>query len=232
MTILLALAFAILLIVMLVELGVLPPIIDRSRLPTTLQLLPETEAGSSARSVAKTKHASAAAARRTPAPAKIKPPPPIVPPLVPWNVLPLTKQEFAATDIANKPSRASAEHGDEAAAGTGTGKDSGSADGAGDGPGGERLYNAEWYTRPTHAEMATYLPANGPQEGWGMIACRTVAQYHVEDCQELGESPGSGLARALRQAAWQFRVLPPRIGGRPMIGAWVRIRFDFTNEAK
>ena len=103
------------------------------------------------------------------------------------------------------------------------------SDGPGAGPNGERLYNAQWYREPTHAELSYYLPANRPTVGWGLIACRTIDHYHVDDCQEIADSPaGSGLAAAVREAAWQFLVLPPRIGGRPMVGAWVRIRIEFT----
>jgi protein TonB len=212
---LLSLAVSILIVVMLLRLGAMPPHAGdaESRL-VTIRLLPE--AGSPhkrAATVAKVKRAT----RRVP------PPPLPPPPIPPLNMLILSREEFAAADIANMPSHA--------AEGSGVGKGSGETDGPGEGPGGERLYNAEWYREPTHAELAGYLPAGRMQAQWGMIACRTVEKYRVEDCHELAEAPaGSGLARALRQAAWQFLVRPPRIGGRPVIGAWVRIRFDFTHE--
>lgn len=152
------------------------------------------------------------------------PPPPITPPLpvsvpaVPGMIL-LSPEEFAASDIGSKPrGQRSAESQGNANA------DSAAAYGPGEGPGGERLYDAEWVREPTRAEMVTYMGRTQP--GWGMIACRTVERNRVENCRELGETPGSGIARGMRLAAWQFLVRPPRVGGRPQIGAWVRIRFD------
>jgi len=98
---------------------------------------------------------------------------------------------------------------------------------------GKTLYAAEWFREPTDAELSFYLPKNGiPRGSWALVACRTVANYRVEDCQEMGDSqPGSGLSRAIRNAAWQFRIRPPRVDGRYQVGEWVQIRIDFTRAA-
>ena len=97
----------------------------------------------------------------------------------------------------------------------------------GTGPNGEPLYAASWYREPYPDELSGFLStAQGP--GWGMIACRTAPNYRVEDCVIVGEYPqGSRIARSVLAAAWQFRVRPPQIGGRPQVGEWVRIRIDY-----
>ncbi|RKF18227.1 hypothetical protein D6851_15585 [Altericroceibacterium spongiae] len=98
-------------------------------------------------------------------------------------------------------------------------------------PNGEPLYAASWYREPTDGELRGYLStAQGP--GWGLIACRTVPDYRVEDCVPLGESPrGSNIARAVLAASWQFRVRPPRVGGELQVGEWVRIRIDYGQKS-
>lgn len=94
-------------------------------------------------------------------------------------------------------------------------------------PNGAPMYAAAWYREPTHQELAGYLStATGP--AWGLIACKTVADYRVEDCVGLDEYPeGSHMLRAVLAAAWQFRVRPPRVGGVSQVGDWVRIRIDY-----
>lgn len=95
-------------------------------------------------------------------------------------------------------------------------------------PNGEPLYAAQWYREPDDAMLRSYLStARGP--GWGLIACRTAPDYRVEDCVALEEYPeGSQISRSVLAAAWEFRVRPPRRGGQPLIGSWVRIRIDYS----
>lgn len=152
------------------------------------------------------------------------PPPVPVPGKVEWpeGFIELSRNDYRATDI-TKMKRQESGGGVPSAGGS-----PGDSASVGQGPGGVRLYAAQWYREPTDAEIGPYMPPRRTNGDWAMIACKTVEKYHVEDCQELGESPpGSGLARGIRQASWQFLVRPPRVNGKPQIGEWVRIRFDF-----
>ena len=147
---------------------------------------------------------------------RVKPPPITIPRKL--DMIELTPEEYAAADIGTLP---------KAAAESGAGSSAGDSEAVGRGPNGQILYAAEWWRKPTDTEVGGYLPPNAP-EGYGLIACRTAADHRVEDCIELENYPrGSRLAGAVRQAAWQFRVLAPRINGREMIGEWVRIRIDY-----
>lgn len=158
------------------------------------------------------------------APAVMSAPPPVpLPGKAQWpaGFIPMKSKDYAAADIS------ALKQADAGAGGAASGTAS-SAYGPGEGPGGVRLYNAEWYREPSRAEISGYMPAGRPAGAWALIACQTVEKFHVENCQEIDESPrGSGLARALRQASWQFLVRPPRENGKSLVGAWVRIRFDF-----
>jgi protein TonB len=162
---------------------------------------------------------STEAARPTP------PPPPIQLPskAEPWVLTPGLERfdirQVAPAHDANPPSDASTS--DEANG------DSTSDRSTGYGPAGQPLYEARWYREPTDAELSYYTKLARPGAGYGEIACQTVARLHVDNCTELEETPGSGYARAVREAAWQFLVLPPRVGGKTMVGSWVRIRITF-----
>ena len=233
----LALVANLLLLLMLFTLAPSISPLKRDDKPSTFSLLPDPSRAPTKEPTEKAKRAkskSAAAAKTTPAPKAVPVTPetePVpTPPTRPLAMILMSKDALAATDQAMRASPRGAV-GPGASTGTGSGQDDGADDGAGTGPVGEKLYNAEWYVEPTNAELAGYLPTNGPRVGWGMIACRTMPQYRVDDCVELGQSPpGSGFARAVRQAAWQFRVRPPRVGDRRLVGAWVRIRIDYGQE--
>ncbi|SEM61546.1 protein TonB [Sphingomonas gellani] len=172
-----------------------------------------------------------AAAPRSPAP----PPPPVPTPApatqpTEWAYM---RENF---DLGTVPKRSrSAEDGPTGSADTsasaGDGEGAVAVAGPGASAGGQRLYDADWYREPTDAQLSFYLRRRPPPGGWATIACRTVENYHVQDCRAIGESPvGLGLANAMTQAAWQFLVIPPRVGTRRLVGSWVRIRIDFTED--
>lgn len=207
-----------------------PEVVERA--PLSFQLIPAPEKGGGAPASKPAPTKRVPPARRAPvrvdsttaptAPAEPVQPVPAPPKkdLFP-DLVRIDKDALAAADIGAIPSA-------RAGAGSSSGKDSVAAYGPGAGPGGATLYNAEWVREPTRAELAFYLPPIR-ESGWALIACKTVPGNRVENCRTMGESPlGSGLSRGFRQAAWQFRVYPPRIGGKPVIGAWVRIYYELT----
>lgn len=169
-----------------------------------------------------------AAERATPPPpAERAPPPPPAPvpvPTVPGMII-LSREDYARSDIGAMERPADGDgRADEVADAGGGGRP---VYGPSEMPGGRVLHAADWYREPTRAEMAPFMPPR-QQVGWGVIACQTAERFRVENCRELGESPGSGIARGLRRASWQFLVRPPTVNGKPTIGAWVRIRFDLV----
>ena len=162
-----------------------------------------------------------AAPRPTPPePLAPRPPNPVLPrAALPY--IPMSKLDLAASDISKLGSAGGAPA-------AGSGASEGASAAVGEGPGGVTLYKAEWVVEPTNAQLRTFLPRAVDAGSWALIACQTIAHNQVENCAQLGESPrGSGLSKAMRLAAWQFRIRPPRIDGKPMVGAWVRIRIDF-----
>lgn len=97
---------------------------------------------------------------------------------------------------------------------------------AGSGPNGEPLYAARWYREPTDDEYRGYF-SRVSQSGWALINCRTEPEFRVDHCVLVDESDRS-VGSAVLAMAWQFRVRPPRVGGRSRVGEWVRIRIEYT----
>jgi protein TonB len=219
----LALAINAGLLLVLMTLGVLPKLGPRPSQGIVVDLLP----GSRSAAPKATQKSTPAQQRHAAVPkATLKPPPLVLPtkptisvprqaaPNAPLPWVEMSKSDMAAGDISKMTSQGTGSEGDSEAVGRG--------------PNGEVLYAAEWARHPTNAELGGYLPRNAP-DGYGEIACKTIPGDRVDDCIAIGQSPlGSHLAGAVLNAAWQFRVKPPRRGGKPLIGSWVQIRIDYT----
>jgi protein TonB len=214
----LALAVNLGLLAVLLTLGIIPTPGDKDSHGLVVDLLPESRP-------------TAAQQQAAPRPTHVEPkrpvpkPPPIILPVKPTIAPPptdkappwieLSSAELAASDIGKLPKAATSGAGDSEA--------------IGHAPNGDLLYAAEWARKPTDAELSGYLRSDAP-DGFGLVACRTIPGNRVDDCVELDQEPhGSHLASAVRQAAWQFHVRPPRKNGKPLVGSWVQIRIDYEH---
>jgi protein TonB len=171
-------------------------------------------------------------ARQPPTPQPPQPQPDTPQPAspIPPAIIPMSRDQMASANIGALP-RAPAAPAPRAFGPVDSGGAPGDSAMVGNAPNGEPMYAASWYREPSSDELRGYLSTAQP--GWGLIACRTVAEYRVEDCVGLDEYPNSsGLNRAILAAAWQFRVRPPRVGGKVKVGEWVRIRIDYNMRRK
>ncbi len=226
---------ALLIVIVLIHLGLIAALLlARSArkageaAPLVVRLIPPPAAAARPKAKAAPKRVATASPVVVPRPIVDVPPPP-------KPAAPLFKTElFEAVDIANLPSH-KAEQTADAGDGSGNGERGATGIGpsVGSGPHGEALYAAAWYREPTNAEVAPYLPKHLPAVASADIMCRTIDRFAVEDCQELGEEPrGTGLSRAIRQAGWQFKVKPVRLGQKFEVGTWVRIHYVITTEPR
>lgn len=223
----LAITITVHLLLLLMLLRLAPPFAkmgDRGRQLLSFNLAPdEQEQTTQTKSTTKATHTH----RTTAPPTATNPPPKIELPnrAAPWVLTP-GLERFDVRQVPQTP-RPAATPSDASASDEANG-DSDSDKPVAYGAGGQPLYAAQWYREPTDAELGFYAKKARPGAGYAEIACQTVARYHVDHCEEVGESPGSGLARAMREAAWQFLVIPPRVGGRMQVGTWVLIHISFT----
>jgi protein TonB len=211
----LAVGVNVVLLLVLLTLGVIPVPLPKSPPSLVITFLPDQSSASAKRvTSAKTKTKQSPTRPVTHQMPPVTPEKPKLPDLHPLDMIEMSKDELAAADISKLPK-------------AGAGSGAGDSETVGRGPNGEVLYAAEWAREPTAAELQGYIPRNAP-EGSGLVACKTIPGDRVDDCIELGsDPPGSRLASAVRQAAWQFRVRPPRRGGKELVGSWVRIRIDY-----
>lgn len=205
----------------------------------TVNMLPVGDNNSTATKSAKAPARAAQASRRTAPepPAAPKPPAedtPVPPPVTTTfpGYLVLTKNDFAASDVGKMPSRRSGGSAGQQVVATDSQSDAVSGETtpvAGKTGNGESFYNGYPYDGFAGSQLGPYLPKNMPSGSWGQVLCRMAEHDRITDCVQYGDkSPGLGLARALRQASWQFRVRPPRINGKPLVGSLIRIRLDYT----
>ena len=165
--------------------------------------------------------------RESSAPQPVETAAPVVAPApVPVSRIPLPTAPLVPTPAEPRPAPPRAVIRDQASGPPNTGAPrSSDSERVGTAPDGSPLYASQWYREPG-AEFFGFFSTASP--GRGLMACRTIANFYVTDCVPLGETQGSRLNRSMLAGSGVLRVRPPRLGGRSLVGSWVRIRIDYN----
>ncbi|MBN8810229.1 MULTISPECIES: energy transducer TonB [unclassified Sphingomonas] len=96
-----------------------------------------------------------------------------------------------------------------------------------------RLFPASWAEMPSQRLLGKHNPPRPRYEGvsgGALLACHVLPSRRLADCEVLRETPeGYGFGKAAREAATDFRVNPPMLGGQVVARGRVAIPVAFRN---
>jgi TonB family protein len=95
-----------------------------------------------------------------------------------------------------------------------------------------QVTNPDWEKIPNGDDFAARFPPQALEAGKGGradIECKVAAEGFLKNCRVVSETPkGEGFGNAALAMAWDFKMKPQSVDGKPVEGASVHIPIRFT----